>query len=288
MSIEVVASLGESKDVQRCQIKLKARQLEAPNGFCLVCNGDSIANVSMNEFWVDAQISNIQGIFLINTDNNDWNFIRLFRVGGGTATEGVSCLGGPTVGERCRGERFWFYTSSVPIHVYGTSSTPPSPYYAYGSVGHSLFCLDTENGTPAPIVEAGGSINWRKDTSAMSDNPWIIYTPTITAFSGTITTVTNIAANYIRRGVIVYFKIEFTITDNGTGSGDVQVSLPIAQVGAAGAVVCGTERQATQNMLRGFIEGGGTSIMIIKTYTGAYPVSSVPATITMTGFYEVT
>lgn len=287
MSIEVVASLGEAKDVQQCQIKLKARQIEAPNGFCLVCNGDSTANTSMNEFWVDAQIKNIQGIYLINTDNNDWNFIRLFRAAGGTATEGVSCLGGSTVGERCRGERFWYYTSTVPIHVYGTSSTPPSPSYAYGSVGHSLFCLDTENGTPAPIVETGGSINWRKDTSAMSDNPWISYTPTITASSGTITTITNIAASYIRRGVIVYIKIQFDITNNGTGSGDLLVTVPIAQVGGAGAIFCGAERQATQKMLRGFLDGGGTSIMTIKDYSGAYPVSSVPATITMTGFYQV-
>jgi hypothetical protein len=288
MAIEVVASLGEAKDVQRCQIRLIARQIEAPNGFCLVCGGDSTANTSLNEFWVDAQIKNIQGIYLINTDNNDWNFIRLFRAAGGTVTEGVSCLGGSTVGERCRGERFWYYTSTVPIHVYGTSSTPPSPSYTYGSVGHSLFCLDTENGTPAPIVETGGSINWRKDTSAMSDNPWISYTPTITASSGTITTITNIAASYIQRGVIVYIKIQFNVTNNGTGSGSILVTTPIAQVGNLGTVLSGVERQTSGKMLYGFLDGGGTSTISIKDYTGAYPVSAAPATITISGFYQVT
>ena len=285
MAIEVVASLGEAKDVQRCQIRLIARQIEAPNGFCLVCGGDSVANTSLNEFWVDAQFTNTQAIYLINSDNNDWYLIRAYKAGGGTATEGVSCLGGATSAERCRGERFWYYTGTVGIHVYGTSG---SPSFAVASGGHSLFVLDTENGTPVPTIEVGGSINWRKDTSAMSDNPWISYTPTISSSSGTITTISNVVANYIRRGVIVYIKIQFDVTNNGTGSGSILVTTPIAQVGNLGTVLSGVERQTSGKMLYGFLDGGGVSTISIKDYTGAYPVSATPATITISGFYQVT
>jgi hypothetical protein len=283
VQIDVVGSLGEAKDVQKCKIRITSRQIEKRNAFCLVCGGDAVANTSLNEFWVDAQITDQQAIYLVNSDNNDWNLLRVFRAAGGTATEGVSCLGGANSAERCRGERFWYYTSTVAIHVYGTSG---SPSFAVGSVGHSLFVLDTENGTPAPIVEVGGEINWRKDVSAMSDNPWESYTPTISASSGTITT-SSANMRYIRRGNVVYFKAQITITTNGTGSGTLQMTMPIAQVGSYGTISTGLQRVPTGYSVVGWVDGGGSTTMIIKVYDGTYPGAS-GAVIEITGFYEVT
>lgn len=284
MQTGVVASLGEAKDVQRNKIRLLARQIETPLAFCLVCSGDAVANTSLNEFWVDAQITNTQAIYLVNSDNNDWYLIRAYKAGGGTATEGVSCLGGTNAAERSRGERFWYYTGTVGIHVYGTSSG--SPTYAVGSTGHSLFVLDTENATPAPTIEAGGDISWRKDVSAMSDNAWISYTPTISATSGTITT-SSANMRYIRRGNIVYFKAQIVITNNGTGAGALQMTVPIAQVGSYGTISAGLQRVPTGYTVYGWLDGGGTSTIYIKFYNDVYPGAS-GAVIELTGFYEVT
>lgn len=283
MNITVVPALGEAKDVQRCKIRLLARQIETPNAFCLVCGGDAVANTSLNEFWVDAQITNLQAIYLVNSDNNDWYFVRAFRAGGGTTTESVACLGGPTSAERCRGERFWYFTSTVPIHVYGTGG---SPSYPVGSGGHSLFVLDTENGTPSPIVEVGGDINWRKDVSGMSDNPWISYTPTISATSGTITTSTA-NMRYIRRGNVIYFKSQILITTNGTGAGALQMTVPVPQVGPYGTINAGLQRVPTGYTVYGWLEGAGTSTMVIKFYNDVYPGAN-NAVIEVSGLYEVT
>jgi len=284
MQTGVVASLGEAKDVQRCKIRLLSRQIETPTAFCLICSGDSVANTSLNEFWVDTQITNTQAIYLVNSDNNDWYLIRAFRASGGTATEGVSCLGGANSSERSRGERFWYYTGTVGIHVYGTSSG--SPTYAVGSNGHSLFVLDTENGTPSPTIEAGGDISWRKDVSAMSDNAWISYTPTISATSGTITT-SSANMSYIRRGNVIYFKSQILITTNGTGAGALQMTVPIAQVGSYGTISTGLQRVPTGYTVYGWLDGGGTTTMSIKFYNDVYPGAN-GAVIEVTGLYEVT
>ncbi len=284
MQTSVVASLGEAKDVQRCKIRLLSRQIETPTAFCLICSGDSVANTSLNEFWVDTQITNTQAIYLVNSDNNDWYLIRAFRASGGTATEGVSCLGGANSSERSRGERFWYYTGTVGIHVYGTSSG--SPTYAVGSNGHSLFVLDTENGTPSPTIEAGGDISWRKDVSAMSDNAWISYTPTISATSGTITT-SSANMSYIRRGNVIYFKSQILITTNGTGAGALQMTVPIAQVGSYGTISTGLQRVPTGYTVYGWLDGGGTTTMSIKFYNDVYPGAN-GAVIEVTGLYEVT
>lgn len=284
MQTGVVALLGEAKDVQRNRIRLLSRQIETPAAFCLVCSGDAVANTSLNEFWVDAQITNQQAVYLVNSDNNDWRLIRAFRAGGGTTTEGVSCLGGTNSTERCRGERFWYYTGTVGIHVYGTSSG--SPTYAVGSAGHSLFVLDTENNTPAPIVETGGNISWRKDVSAMSDNPWIQYTPTLSATSGTLTTAT-VNMYYIRRGVVVYFKAQIIITTNGSASGALLMTVPIPQVNSFGTIANGLQRVPQGYTVYGWLDGGGDTTMSIKFYNDTYPGAN-GATIEVSGFYEVT
>lgn len=283
VKIGVVSSLAEAKDVQKCTFNIKSRQLEKRNAFCLLCQGDSIANVSLNEFSVDAQITDAQAIYLTNSDNNDWRSVRIFQAGGGTATEGVSCLGGVTDSTRCRGERFHYYTSQLPIHVYGTSGLVS---YAFASTGHSLFCLDTENGSPPPIVEVGGQINWRKDVSGMTDNSWTEYTPVIGAQTGVIGTATA-KGSYIRRGNIIYIKLQISIVTNGTASGFLTASMPFGQVGTIGTSFIGQERAITGKGLHGFLDGGGSTTLIIRTFDGMYPGGS-GATLETSGFYQTT
>lgn len=278
----VVPTLGESKDLQRCNISLKSRQLEAPNGFSLVLGGDSVANVSLNTFWVDAQISNIQAIYCANSDNNIWDFVRIGRVPSGTATEGVSLLGGPVLGEAARAEKFNFYTSNLPIHVYGLSG---SPTFAAASVGNNVY-LDKENGTPDPIVEAGAEIGVIYNTTALPENQWVDYTPTVTAASGTITSYVA-RARYARRGKVITVSVNISITDNGTGAGSLFVTMPAPSGGDAvgGTCISGRERALTNAAVSAYMNVGSSIAEVVK-YDGTYP-GATNAVLSFSGSYEV-
>lgn len=278
----VVPTLGESKDLQRCNISLKSRQLEAPNGFSLVLGGDTVANVSLNTFWVDAQISNIQAIYCANSDNNIWAFVRVGRVPSGTATEGVSLLGGPTIGECARAEKFNFYTSNLPIHVYGTSG---SPSFTFPSVGNNVY-IDKENGTPDPIIEADGEINVIYNTTALPENPWDTYTPTVTASSGTITSYVA-EGRYARRGKLITVSINISITNNGTGAGGLLVTMPAPSGGDAvgGTCINGRERALSNATISAYIDTGSSTAEVLK-YDGTYP-GGTNAVLSFSGTYQV-
>jgi hypothetical protein len=282
LQLSVVATLGEGKDLQRCNILLNSRQIEAPNGFGLVLGGDSVSNVSMNRFQVDSQIANVQSIYCVNSDNNQWDFVRIFKIPGGTATEGVSLLGGAANAEKARAEMFNYYTANVPIHVYGTSG---SPSFAFPSVGNVCF-LDKDNGTPDPTIEVGGEIGIIYNTTELPENAWVAYTPTVTATSGTITAYIA-EGKYIRRGNLLTISVNVEITNNGTGAGALRVSLPSATIGMTlgGTILAGRERAVTSAALTAYIESA-SSIASVLTYDGLYP-GAAGAAISFAGSYEI-
>jgi hypothetical protein len=282
MQLDVVATLGEGKDLQRNNISLKSRQLEAPNGFGMILGGDAVANVSMNRFWVDAQIANIQSIYCVNSDNNIWDYVRIFKTPAGTATEGVSLLGGAANAEKARAEIFNFYTANTPIHVYGTSG---SPSFVFPSVGNVVF-LDKENGTPDPTIEAGGEIGIIYNTTALPENAWVNFTPVVTASTGTITAYTA-EARYIKRGKLLTISVNVEITNNGTGAGELRVSLPAATIGMplGGTILAGRERNLTSAALTAYVEAA-TSTAKVLTYNGLYP-GAAGAAISFAGSYQI-
>jgi hypothetical protein len=147
----------EAKDTQRNTIRLIARQIDGtggPTGAGLICDGDTTANVSMNDFWVDCQHTNTAAIKLVNCDNNQWRFIRTVKAAGGTATDAVSCLGSNTNAVlTARNNTFFFHTGNLPIHVYGTGT------YTYPSLAHIIEFTDAGNGTPAPVIDSGATSN---------------------------------------------------------------------------------------------------------------------------------
>lgn len=279
LTCNVVAALGEARDVQQCRIRLKSRQIEAPLGFGMVCTGSGTPNFSMNQVWLDARHKDRQALYLINSDNNDWMFFRAIQAPGGTATESVSCLGGVNSAERCRAERFFQFTSTVPLRAYGTDS------YTVASEFINIYNLDRENGTPYPIINTGASVFWKNDSSALPDTPWKEYTPTLTVASGSLTTAVAYGS-YIRRGNVVYIKISIAIPDNGTAAGWIKFTLPIPAIGNIGSLVSGKERGVTSNVVCGYIDGGGATDCMLQTYNGLYP-GGTGYTIAVSGFYEV-
>lgn len=278
VDMTVIALLGETKDNQYNRIRLKLRQVEY-SGYTLQLGGDATANTSFNEFWIDAQHFNGAAILCTNSDNNDWREVRCFKTGGGTATECISLQGSNVgAGSASREERFWALTCNTTAHVYGTGT------YTYPSINHQIFSLDSDNSSPAPTIDAGGSMHWRYAKSALDDDAWIAYTPTITSGTGALTTVVSQAGYYRKFGKRVDFKLSFNITTNGTGATSLLATLPVAPAGSGGHTCGGKERNLTSKLMSGYIENG-TSTVVIQYYDGTYPGAN-GGVYTMSGSYE--
>lgn len=114
-------------------------------------------------------------------------------------------------------------------------------------------------------------------TSVIIDNnlgyaeAWTTYTPSVTSFAGTITTLGTVSGRYQKIGKTLFIECAIGITTNGTGSSSILLPLP-ASVGTAAAitVIGGRENVVTGSMLQGIISAGGSSISITK-YDNTYP-----------------
>lgn len=277
------ASLAESRTSQRCNIWLKLRAVEFPGALGIVLGGDSTANWSKNIFWmVDAVHQNATVIYAINVDNNIWKEFRSFKISGGTATESASMLGGASEPVSARAERFEKYSSDLPLHAYGTNEG-----FAYPCTNITIDRLDTDNGTPEPVMGTGATVRFRKHITETNEEKWKSWTPTVTAASGTITTVGAVSASYLKIGKLVRYRILVPITTNGTGAGAINVTLPsgLASVGNQGAVGCGKETSLTGKMVSAFVGGAGGTTLSLQYADGTYPGAN-GASITVSGFYE--
>jgi hypothetical protein len=98
---------------------------------------------------------------------------------------------------------------------------------------------------------------------------WASYTPTVTAGSGSLTSVSAVG-RYKQIGKTVFFALTITITTNGTAGTNVLASLPVTASSAAGVyhVVAGRALIAG-SMLQGAISPSGTTIDI-RLYNNAY------------------
>ena len=271
--------LAEARDSQRNKFRFRLRQIEAPNGIGIVLGGDNVSNISMNEFWVDAQHANSPVLYAVNSDNNVYHYFRAFKTPSGTATESASLLGGPDPASRCRGEKFLYYVANTPMHAYGTNEG-----FVYPSINH-MAVLDSENGTPVPIVGVGASVHYIYDSTKSVEEPWLSWVPDIQPSTGSITSIINVSANYRKIGRMADIKLQFAIQTNGTGGGGINVSLPLLSANSFGHIISGKERAILGKMLSGFIDGG-TQTMTIQNYDGTYPGMDGGA-YTISGSYEV-
>jgi hypothetical protein len=93
------------------------------------------------------------------------------------------------------------------------------------------------------------------------------YTPTITAFSGSLTTYTA-SAKYTRIGRQVTVTLVVSITTNGTAATLIRATLPFTN-GSQASTGCGRE-ETSGLMLQGTIAASGTYVNIL-TYNNGYP-----------------
>lgn len=113
--------------------------------------------------------------------------------------------------------------------------------------------------------------------------PWTAYTPTITAGSGTLTTV-SATGRYLNMGKLTFVQVAITITTNGTAAGSVRATLPNTAT-AVGWMLTGRENGLTAKLLQGFIGPGSPTLITIVNYDNTYPGAS-GASIIVSGCYE--
>jgi hypothetical protein len=106
---------------------------------------------------------------------------------------------------------------------------------------------------------------------AWNNATWTTYSPTAAATSGTITSST-VAARYTRIGKLCVTQFTITITNNGTGAGQVYINAPFAVATHGGAYI-GAFREAVATGKMGSItilNGGGQSFYC-NFYDNTYP-----------------
>lgn len=120
-------------------------------------------------------------------------------------------------------------------------------------------------------------------TGSYETQGWLGYTPTMTASTGTITTVGTCSGRYKVIDKTVFFEISCAITTNGTAGGYIKITLPITASATTNARFSGREHGVTGKMLLGY--NSGASECRVTFYDGTYPGAN-GAVITLSGSYE--
>lgn len=100
---------------------------------------------------------------------------------------------------------------------------------------------------------------------------WAAWTPSFTAGSGTLTTITTTTARYATVGKSVNARLYFTVTNNGTGATDIRVTAPLAVNGTAVGV---GRNLTTGKMLQAQVVASGLNEFRIFNYDNTYPVAT--------------
>lgn len=260
----VPAALGGSAATNRCQFNVKGRQISNAVP-CLRLSGSSIGNVSMNDIWFDCNHKDAPAMVATNGDNNDWRYFRATFVTGGAATYSAELHGSDlSTNEAVRCERFHLITAKKPFLIKGTASYVHPVIKCRGK-------LDTDNGTPAPVIEAGAQFEYQRDSSMRGDNDPVVYTPVVTASSGAITSYTA-SAEYKIEGRFIFVDWSITITDNGTAAGGLIVTLPpVTPVGSVSRAVNGQNTTLSKPIVGRVVAGGTTTTMRLD---GGHPVTA--------------
>lgn len=132
----------------------------------------------------------------------------------------------------------------------------------------------------ANIVTNTTNIATNTASIAAIQGPWTAYTETVTAAAGAFTTVAG-AGRYLKSGKTVLFTFTVTITTNGTASGAINVSLPVA---AQAATFNFSGREITNGALA-MIWTPDTTSLRIRKYDNTY-LGADGDVITISGSYE--
>ena len=130
----------------------------------------------------------------------------------------------------------------------------------------------------ASAAGSGAGITFPSTVSASTDANTLddyregTWTPTVTAGSGTITSYTATGA-YTKIGRHVNATVSISITNNGTGAGSINFTLPFTAGTGPGWVGSGRENAVTGNMLQSLINSGASTAAVLF-YNNGYPAAT--------------
>jgi hypothetical protein len=141
----------------------------------------------------------------------------------------------------------------------GTAATARLSIDQTGNVGVGVVpagtggCLQLKSGITFPATQVAAS-----DANTLDDYEESTWSPTITAGTGTPTTVTVNAANYTKIGRVVVVNIDFSVVAIGTASGFLNFTLPFNHSGSS--LPCGAFREnASTGNIGQIFYGSGTT-----------------------------
>lgn len=120
------------------------------------------------------------------------------------------------------------------------------------------------------------------DMNTYLPQAWQAWTPTITAQSGTFTTVSG-AGRYIAYGDTIHWSCTITITTVGTAAGGVRFTLPATAQSSPLHIGNGRENTATGEHLT--IYAVTTTVGLVLTYSNGDPIGA-GRTLILAGTYE--
>lgn len=135
--------------------------------------------------------------------------------------------------------------------------------------------------TPARLAIANDYAFLTADSTALTGNAWDIsawtaFSPTITSYTGTLTTATA-SGNYKRVGKICVARYQWLVTTNGTGATRIVLTLPFTaktMTGNDGQVGVGREDQVGGKMNVAFQDSGSNTVLYVRTYDNLYPAGT--------------
>ena len=210
-------------------------------------NSNSCIVVNNNIYWTTTAISTDFGLSLFGADpseNNNFNIISGNYIGG-PAKSGIACA------ERCQFNIIQDNTvvnpntsneanhAGVLIYGLGAANNFVTGNTLFSNTGYMYYGVNDNDG-----VASGNDIitnNWitgaitanvnktLASVEALNTYSYTAYTPTVTCQTGTITSYTA-TGGYYEVGKMVYFTVSVTITNAGTGSAGINISLARAKL----------------------------------------------------------
>jgi hypothetical protein len=123
---------------------------------------------------------------------------------------------------------------------------------------------------PSGQISFPATQNASAGTTTLDDYQEANFTPVISASVGSITSYSS-SSSYTKIGNLVVLSFRFTISNNGTGSGNLYMTLPFTSATNS----CGTAREtASTGYICSVQIGAGGSTAVIFLYSNGYPGAS--------------
>ena len=146
--------------------------------------------------------------------------------------------------------------SMSPMQV--TSSTRPSAPWE----GQTIYETDTDK----MLVYSGSAWLYTSTPQSTEIGAWQTWTPTVTPFTGSFTTVTVNSARYSQVGKVIHGRIDFTVTSIGTASGIPIFTLPVTSVSSYYFHALGQYRETQNTGLIGIVSWESTTTASLRRY----------------------